>query len=203
MRREQGHEVGFTLLEMLVTMALFSLLLSFFGALFNNLRAVNAAIIRIERSENVNVVSRYLQQSLEGIRAYSDLDAAGTRTVRFRGEQSRVEYVGVAAGDRESGGLYETEVWLDSEGRFLLHRRMLGQEREQTLPAEVLLEGLDSLTFSYFTCPVEDPSIGLNRWTDVSQLPFLISVTATFKAGDQREWHEIFAFVRSSSCAHG
>ena len=114
MKLLRGGQAGFTLLEMLVAMALFSFILSCFGSLFYRLGTTNAAIGRIERSENVDVVRRYLQHSLEGIRAHARLDTDGVRTVRFEGEQSRVTFVGVASGDRETGGLYETELWLDS-----------------------------------------------------------------------------------------
>jgi prepilin-type N-terminal cleavage/methylation domain-containing protein len=202
-RLTRGGEAGFTLLEMLVAMMLFSLILSFFGALFHRLGTTNATISRIERSENVDVVRRYLLQSLEGSRAHSRLDAKGVRTVQFRGEPSRVTFVGIAAGDRETGGLYETEVWLDTEGRLLLQRRPLGREQDIELTPEVLLEHLASFTFTYSPCPLEPNGADLHRWTNTRHLPFVISVTATFETGDVRDWRKMNAFVAASACRIG
>ncbi len=184
-------------------MALFALILSFFGALFYRLGKANATIGRIERLENVDVVRRYLLRSLEGIRAYSFVDAKGIRTVQFRGEPSRIAFIGVAAGDRETGGLYETEVWLDPEGRLLLQRQPVGWVRQLELKPEVLLEHVASFTFTYFPCPFEANKSDLHRWTDNSRLPFLISVKATFETGEAREWREVSAFVPAAACPLG
>jgi prepilin-type N-terminal cleavage/methylation domain-containing protein len=203
MKRQREGQAGFSLLEVLVAMALFSLILSSFGALFYRLGTTNAAIGRIERSENVDVVRRYLQRSLEGIRAHPQLDTNGVRTVRFEGEKSRVTFVGVAAGDRETGGLYETELWLDPGERLLQRRRPLGWGQGAQVLPEVLLEGLASLTISYSPCPHEAPDPIVHRWKSTRQLPFLVSVKVTFKAGDRREWREISAFIPAAACPLG
>jgi general secretion pathway protein J len=203
MKRQREGQAGFSLLEMLVAMALLSLILSAFGALFYRLGTTNAAIGRIERSENVDVVRRYLQRSLEGMRAHSQLDTNGVRTVQFEGEKSRVRFVGASAGDRDTGGLYETELWLDQGERLLQRRRPLGWGRGAQVLPEVLLEGLVSLTLSYFPCPREAPRPDLHRWKTARQLPFLISVEVTFKAGDSRKWREISAFIPAAACPLG
>jgi prepilin-type N-terminal cleavage/methylation domain-containing protein len=203
MKRQLKEQTGFSLLEVLVAMALFSLILSFFGALFYRLGTTNAVIGRIERSENVDVVRRYLQRSLEGIRAHSQLDTDGVRTMWFEGEKSRVTFVGVAAGDRETGGLYKTELWFDSDDRLLQWRRPLGWGRgTQTFP-EVLLVGLASLKFSYFPCPHDAAGPAVHHWKRARQLPFLVSVELTFNAGDTREWREISAFIPAAACPLG
>jgi prepilin-type N-terminal cleavage/methylation domain-containing protein len=202
MRRQRDGRAGFTLLEMLVAMALFSLILGIFGALFYSLRTTNAAIGRIESSENVDVVRRYLLQSLEEIRAHSRPDANGVRTVQFEGEQSRLAFVGAAAGDREIGGLYETVLWLDSD-QLMHRRRPLGSGRGEQVAPEVLLEGLASLTISYFPCPHEPPDHDVHRWKNAQRLPFLVSVEVTFKTGDSRQWRETSAFIPAAACSFG
>jgi prepilin-type N-terminal cleavage/methylation domain-containing protein len=203
MTRQREGQGGFSLLEMLVAMALLSIILSSFGALFYRLGTTDAVIGRIERSENVDVVRRYLQRNLEGIRAHAQLDMNGVRTVRFEGEKSRVTFVGVAAGDRETGGLYETELWLDPRERLVQRRRPLGWGQGAQISPEVLLEGLASLTFSYSPCPHEPPAPNVHRWKSTRQLPFLVSVEVTFKPGDSREWREISAFIPAAACPMG
>lgn len=203
MKHIREGQAGFTLLEMLVAMALFSLTLSYFGVLFYKLGKTNVAINRIERSENVDVVRRYMQQSLEGIRPHSQLETDGVRILRFDGERSRVAFIGVATGDRETGGLYDTEFWLDSSGRLLLRRRHLGRDRGGQSTPEVLLEGIASLTFSYSACPHDAHGLDIHRWERGRQLPFMISVNATFKPGDSRQWREISAFIPAAACQLG
>lgn len=203
MKRQQDEEAGFTLLEMLVAMTLFSLILSFFGALFYRMGTTNAAISRIERMENVDVVRRHLLQGLEGIRPHSYVDTNGIRKVLFSGEPSRVAFIGVGAGDRETGGLYETKVWLEPEGKLLLQRQPFGWGQGLDLKPEVLLDNVGSIEFSYFPCPSEAQSADVHRWANPSQLPSQITLTATFKAGDVRDWREIDAFVAAASCSIG
>lgn len=200
MSRRRGAQSGFTLLEVLVAMALFSLILSCFGVLFYRLGLTSSAIGRIERLETVDVVRRHLQHSLEGLRPYSLLAADGGRTMRFTGEARRVSFVGVSTGDREIGGLYETEVWLAPDGRLLQRRQPLGWKREGQIVPEVLLEGLASLTFSYVPCPHGAPGASIHRWTNARQLPFLITVRATFVPRDPREWLEVSAFIPAAAC---
>jgi prepilin-type N-terminal cleavage/methylation domain-containing protein len=200
---QRNPQAGFTLLEMLVTMVLFSLVLSSFGVLFSRLGKTNAAIARIERSENVEVVRRYVQQSLESIRAYSRADRNGGMIVQFDGNRSRVAFVGVAAGDRETGGLYETELWLESDGKLLQRRRRLGWGRGTQAVPEVLLDGLATLTLSYSACPNELLGADVHRWRHARQLPFLISVKAEFKAEDPRVWREVSAFTPAAGCQLG
>jgi len=203
MTHKQPGQFGFTLFEVLVAVALFSLILSIFGVLLHRLAATNDAISRIERSENVDVVRRYLRQNLESIRASSRLDTNGARVLRFEGEPSRIAFVTVAASDRETGGLYETEIWLDSEGRLLLERRPIGWVKGLKLTPEVLLEDLASFTFTYVPCPIEAQSIDHHRWTNASRLPFLILTAATFKLGVAREWRDVSVFVPASACPLG
>jgi prepilin-type N-terminal cleavage/methylation domain-containing protein len=193
-------QAGFTLAEVLVALALFSLIISCFGALFYRLERTESAIRLIEQSENIDVVRRYLLQTLEQIRAYPTVGADGTRTLRFEGERSRILFVSVESGDRETGGLYETEVWLDPEGRLLQQRRPLGWAAAREVPAEVLLENLASLTFSYSSCPLGSITADVHQWAHSLQLPFLISITAEFNAGYPEHWRSVSAFIPAANC---
>ena len=102
-----------------------------------------------------------------------------------------------------AGHLYETDVWLDGEGRLLQQRRPLGWGQEVGAAPEVLLDNLASLTFSYSPCPSEAQVADARRWTSVSQLPFLISITGSFREGDRREWKTVSAFIPAAACAIG
>jgi hypothetical protein len=183
-----------------VSLAILSLIIGSFSALFYTLETTNAAISRIERSENIDVVRRYLQNSLEGIRPHSILGADGTRTIRFQGAPSRVMFTAVATGDREIGGLYETEIWLDHKGRLLQLRRPLGWGQGMKAVPEILLEDLASLTFSYYPCPSGVHDSEGHRWANTSLLPFLISVMANFTRGEGRDWRKVSAFVPAAAC---
>lgn len=201
MTARQAAQSGFTLFEMLVALALFSLMLGCFSALFYRLERTNQAIARVETMENVDVVRRFLQRSIEGSRTLWRGKSFASRTLRFVGEPARVVFAGVAAGGSLTGGLYESEVKLDGEGRLLLQRRSSGWAEGDTLPSDVLLRGVHAISFEYYPCPSRRPSTPVDHWARTDQLPYMISLEVSFSTGDNRAWRQVFAILPAAACA--
>lgn len=201
MIRATPGERGFTLLEMLVAVALFSCVLASFGALFFRLERTNAAIARVERSEDTDMVRRFLRRRLEGLRSAARTGPDGVLQVRFAGEEARLAFVVAAAGDREVGGLYAAQLWLDSAGRLLLLQRPLDWGMNLDPAPEVLLENVAALRLSYLACPPpRGAAVAATSWTRTDQLPFRISVMVQFRDGDPRAWWPLSAFIAAASC---
>lgn len=195
------RQAGFTLIEMLVGMALFSFVLLCFGGLFLGLEKTSAAIGRVERSESLDLVRHYLLRSLEGSRAHSRAGADGIRRVHFAGQANRVTFVVAAAGDREVGGLYEAQIWRDTRGRLLLLHRPLGWGDNKDVAPEVLLDNLGTLSFTYYPCPSRSVRlVGVQNWLKSDELPFRISIAAAFRDGDTRVWPPLSVLIPGSNC---
>jgi len=203
MRIGRRVQRGFTLLEVLVALALFSLILASFGTVFYRLEKTDAVIARMEGAENVEIVRRFLRQSLEASRAYPATDAEGQslglRKIRFVGEPSRVVFTTTASG-REIGGIYQTEVSLDSSGKLLLQRRFLSGGGSPASGPDILLENLSSILFTYLPCPSRQRGPDRHRWTVPDRLPFMITLSASFNQGDSRTWRDVVAFVPAAAC---
>lgn len=194
---------GFTLVEMLLAVALLSLLFGVFGGLLFRLQKTGAAVAALEAAEDVGVVRRYVATSLEGSRTMLSPAAGGRRIVRFAGAAHRIAFAGVADGAREVGGVYETSLWVDDAGRLLLLRQPLGWGDRIPAPPRVLLRGVAGLAFTYFPCPARAGSTGRQAWTGEDHLPFRITLTLTFKQGDARTWPVLSAFPEASACRIG
>lgn len=200
MRPRRNGESGITLIEMLVSLALFSLVLGAFGAIFLTLAKTNATITRAETAENVKVVRRFLLSSLEASRAQWREFTNGQRVLAFSGEAARVQFTELSAGAHETGGLYQTDIWRDAEGRLMLQRRPLGWGRGLSIAPEVLLKGVEDLALSYLPCPSVHDGAELRHWTKTDQLPFAIRISLRFAPGDQRRWLPLTAFIPAATC---
>ncbi len=203
MTRIHHQEAGFTLLEMLVGLALFSLLLGCFGGLFVKLEKTTAVISRVEGAENIDVVRRFLRTSLESSRAFARVAADGSRVVRFTGEPSRIVYMEVAAGEREVGGIYETELRLDPDGHLVIERRPSGWGAGLDVSPQVLLANVQSLAFAYLPCPSRAGSKLVHHWTEAGTLPFEVSVAVSFRKGAPGTWADVSAFLPAADCPAG
>lgn len=196
--RGQG---GFTLVEMLLSLALLSLVFSVFGGLMLRLGRTGTIVSTLEAAENVGLVRRFVAARLEGGRTMLSPAGSGQRLARFAGEAHRVTFAGVSAGEHEVGGLYETTLALDDAGQLLLFRRPLGWGGGTPAPPRVLLRGVASLGFRYHPCPGRTGSPGQQRWTMQDHLPYRITMDLAFRTGDPRVWPSLTVFPAASACA--
>ena len=196
----RNGERGFTLVESLLALALFALILGSFGALFLRLERTNAVITGLEASENVDLVRRFVKESLEASRAVFEVGSRGARNVKFIGEPGHIVFASVADGDRETGGQYETAIWAE-EGRMLLRRQPSGWMGEAL--SEVLLTNVESVSFAYFPCPAQDAPRDAHHWQPADRLPYRIDVSVAFRPGDHRAWRDLSVFPAASACPAG
>jgi general secretion pathway protein J len=193
--RRSDVQAGFTLLEMLVTLALLSLLcLTLFGSIHYGSRIWEASHATTAAAENV----REAQQEIAGIvsAAYPKFTAqdATHASIAFDGQPSSLRVL--APDGQLSGALsYYTLRLAEVEGA----RKAVVMDREVELAPEgtpnsspqVLLRGVKNLIFRYF---VPDRAGGAPQWTDrwqnQNRPPLLVRIHA--ELSDRRAvWPDI------------
>lgn len=201
MRRRGRHrrQCGFTLVEMLLSVALLSVVLGLFGGLFFRLEKTSAAIAVLEDAEDGGTARRFITAALEGSRPLLRPGDAGRRQVHFTGEAQRVTFAGIAAGDHEVGGVYETTLRLDEAGQLVMLRHPLGWGDGPQTP-KVLLRGVASLSFAYHPCPTPAGEARVASWIGQDHLPSRITLSISFRRGDTRTWPALFIFPAASAC---
>ena len=195
--KRKADEAGFTLFEVLVGLALFSLILTFFGAAFFSLARTNGALDRVESAEEVDVVRRFIQRSLESSRTFHRQGQPF-----LHGDTSRITFTSVVGGEHGAGGVYESEIWLDRQGNLSFARRPLGWGPGLQMTTRVLLKGLAAFELTYRPCePRNAPD--QNHWSDARNFPERVTVSAHFQPEDPRIWRDLIVSMPSASCGAG
>ncbi|HID44720.1 MAG TPA: prepilin-type N-terminal cleavage/methylation domain-containing protein [Chromatiaceae bacterium] len=103
-----GRSLGFTLLEMLISLALMGLMmLLLFGALRFAGKAWEASETRLERDTGISMVWQYLSDRFRQARALnSHVESEGGNVFFFKGNPGAVEFVSPMPAHLGSGGLY-------------------------------------------------------------------------------------------------
>lgn len=169
---------GFTLLELLIGLAILSLVIVMLtrGVQFAG-RAWETQERRIDRADDLGSLQSVLRS----------LIAAGSE---FQGNASSLEFTGEMPRALELSGLFDIELMV-SEGRFEIAWRP--HLRPGAVPASLnrteLARGVDGLAVSYF---VIDPHQGAGNWSstllDTKHPPSLVRIVLLLPEQDGRTW---------------
>ena len=180
---------GFTLLELLVAVALLALLMTM---LFSGLRLgthqIERRSARLERASRVALVQNFLRNQLGDARPLT-VAPSGDDAVVFDGRADELAFVGVAPESAVRGGLQLFAVGLAHEhggaGELLLRARFY-RDAADGFRRTVLLDQVESVTFAYFgsTAPNQPPRWHAT-WHDMTSLPTLVRLSVTFADGDR------------------
>lgn len=209
MTRRSDGEAGFTLLELLVGLALFGLVSV---ALFHSLRFGLRAWERVESHSNggdaVAEIQALLRRHLE--RAYPLwIEHAATPHVDFTGTADRIAFLAPAPQALIAGGLARLNLRVrHGNGRWrleLIAQPHPGDDGGGVL-REILIGGLHSLQIAYFGADeAEAPGQWQPLWRDRGALPRLIRIRAAFPPGDRRLWPDLVVAPRltaDATCAY-
>jgi len=199
-RRRPDDAAGFTLIELLVALALLGLLaLVIFGELNFGTRAWQTAARVDEDAEAVAAAQALMRLKLAA--AYPILTRATDRErhVDFDGARDAVSFVGFLP-DRAGTNItakigFRAAPMPDQTGLRLIAswRPDLGVGSARIAPVEtVLLERIAALRLSYYGRRPGDPTPQWSReWSDMKDLPLLVSLDVGFPEGDRRTWPEM------------
>lgn len=174
---------GFTLLEMLLSLALLGLLMALLGSA---LLGANHALVKGEqysqRLEELRAGQNFLYRAIQGALPL-DIQADGEGTVVFDGQPQRVRFAAGMANVLGGGIERHTLALVDSEQGHALQVRFDDMQGAGWRPfgqPQILLQGVHDLHLSYRGRDDNGrPTAWLPRWPWPSRLPLAVRVELT------------------------
>lgn len=196
-QRILGHDGGFTLVELLVSLALLAVMLALVGSTLRLGGRAWEATDRIDRGQSVaaarNLLTRQLTETLPLMR----WDERGVAEPTFDGAADRVRFLSaMPSRDGVPAGLFSVTLKLIAvEGA----RQALGLElravagagsvMQPPIRAPVLVERVSSLAIRYYGPAEREAEPGWGHvWSGRTSLPLLVEVDLRFPPGDERTW---------------
>ena len=119
------NDDGFTLVELLVSIALLSLMAIYTLNAFSAMRNMNRVVDAFGEQMEVEAVQRHLRGAIGDMRPVFKNDANSQAGLLFEGEADRVAFVVASNGDREVGGLYFVQYFVNENGDLIVDRNLL------------------------------------------------------------------------------
>ena len=186
MKYRENVEAGFTLIEMLVSLALFSLMAIYALQSFQILNQMNAIGKRVQEQNEVNAVVHHLNEELSDTRIAFAKAGTAQQKLLFSSNGKTLSYVSASDGDREIGGFYLVTLSLDETGALRSNRMLLRSGDKGTAESIILLRGIKSLTFTF--SERQSTEKNLPDWQGKDHLPDTTEITVGFDRQDQRRW---------------
>ena len=202
--RVRQTQAGFTVVELLVALTLFSLLCTLlFGKVRFGLKAWQHGLAHAERVDHSMIVQNLLRRIIGEVYPTFITDDPAHPHVDFAGTENTLAFIGPAPIAAGRGPRY----------RFLLaaeHHEartdlvMTSQPELAEEPSAVtrnsLLTDIEHLELSYFgRAPSGDAAQWHRNWSQQSSLPQLVRIQVRFHAGDTRLWPELLVAPRISA----
>lgn len=198
-QQSNGRAAGFTLVELLVATAIFSLVGLALVAALRSVALTEAKIDeRIATDEELRTAERFLRLTLgrASPQPAKAAEAGAPARVSFHGERTAMDWIGVMPARHGAGGLYRFRLQLqepagDAAGALVLQYAPLTNRdaplESGPLEARILVHGVSDLAFLYLDADAVEPKWDLG-WSEVDRLPTHVGVR--IHAGG-KPWPEI------------
>jgi general secretion pathway protein J len=188
----QSPDAGFTLIEVLITLALLGLLsVALFGGLRFGARATDRATAVIDHASQIALAYGFLQAHLDNAQPFPATADPQNRAIIFDGTPDQMDVITTAPSSLATGGFFRLHLVAANDGgqlRLIGHwespPRRAGGALETALPDAVLLDHLSMLRFGYFgAADPDDPSDWHDSWQAARVLPKMIRLRLEFSDG--------------------
>jgi general secretion pathway protein J len=202
-RAAARHEAGFTLVELLVGLTLFSLIsVLLFGGFRFGLRAWESGSERIDRTSRVELVQSLLRRELSQATLPKLVVPAGNPSTvsLFTGARDALTFIAPLPTHSGTGGLYVLSLLERRGGRHAYLSLGWTLFRADELAAGIfkaddeatLIDDISGLQIAYYGSLERDSAAGwLDQWIGFRGLPQLIRVRVSFPPGDPRQWADL------------
>lgn len=190
-RRMQTRSRGFTLLEVVVSVALFALLMSIVYSGFTTaVRAYDAVERRIDEVERMRVVSAFIRRSVGGAHALA-IAVDREWDLQFDGTPEQLRYIADLPGYVGAGGLHELVLELETNGEhqdLVMRRRPLVIDRSGELQGEletrVLADNVTGFALRFYGV-LDDQEVPAwhDEWSSTKLMPLLVELTISPENG--------------------
>jgi general secretion pathway protein J len=174
---KQIGESGFTLVEIQIAILILLLIVAvLMGGLKLSAKTNNAAEKLAEKSTNIRIVSRLLQQQISNIIPLKALENGKSKLI-FDGEQNSVYYMGYLSEKVVTGGpwfihLYQKNNQLLLDYKVFDNTKSMQRNNSDEFEQVVVLEELDELIIDYQS----DNDIWTSRWGNNRNMPKLVRI---------------------------
>lgn len=193
------REAGFTLVELLVSLALLALMVSYAVSAISTLRHLNRVSGETAAQDEVDAVQRYLRQDIGDLRVVFETGESGNQTLMFDGKPQALTFIGNSDGTRETGGLNQVRMSLSETGELNAERQLLQSQVVGPINRVVLLRDVTSLQFSYAgRAKNNDEIVWQENWPKGNVLPIALRIAVEFESRGSRHWPEILVVVRAA-----
>ncbi len=181
-------DAGFTLVELIVALAILALLASMLPGAFAVAQRAWDTVRRIERLDADSAARSFVEQRLMEALPILVTDVQGVRQLGFRGGARDMTFVAPSASGPAGGGLYQfrltAEAAADSDALVLRQTQVSAVANSTSIDApRVLQVGLQGLRFRYFGRPTDDQDRRWHDfWPDGDRLPELVEIAQTTEA---------------------
>lgn len=197
---------GFTLIELLVAMTLLGLVATVvFEGLRLGTRVVTAVDGRVEESEQIRQLHRFLRMRLQQIHTFTNNKTKDEKPVLFSGNKTSMSFAAPMPEYSQKGGIYWFTIAFeqgDDANKLVLDYRLAHMDKDNNLSNDsdekvVLYEGNDKVEFSYARKPANRQYDWRQSWQDAGSLP--VAIRLQIKSGDEnvQNWPELIVHPRS------
>jgi general secretion pathway protein J len=200
---DAGDEAGFTLVELLVGLALFSLLVTL---LFDNvrfgLRAWQSAGANAELFERSMISQDLLRRTIGNLYPMMVTNGALQPQIDFEGTREAISFLGNAPIASNGGGRFRFSVFVERREAqadlVVSSTPELANPNDQSMTRRtLLLSGIDRAEFSYLgETEVERKLQWNDSWAKRSDIPRLVRLRLGFRSGDVRSWPDLLIAPR-------